>query len=70
VALAAGADLLVSEMIDIDATMGAMRRRAADMSLGDAAQQAASASRPPLSAPSCELNLIFGSSLLQIVPMG
>ncbi len=37
VALAAGADLLVSEMIDIDATMGAMRRRAADMSAEDAA---------------------------------
>ncbi|NLR40876.1 MBL fold metallo-hydrolase [Novosphingobium sp. ERW19] len=39
-ALAAGADLLVSEMIDIDATMAAMRRRAADLSPQDAANMA------------------------------
>lgn len=37
VALAAGADMLVSEMIDITATMASMRRRAADLSPEDAA---------------------------------
>jgi ribonuclease BN (tRNA processing enzyme) len=36
-ALAAGADLLVSEMIDVESTMTAMHRRAGDMSPQDAA---------------------------------
>jgi ribonuclease BN (tRNA processing enzyme) len=35
--LAAGADMLVSEMIDVDSTMTAMRRRAGDLAAQDAA---------------------------------